>query len=76
MVRGYRILMCDTGADLPGNFTPDIQTEQTSLEKEEENLEGEERIIFLQFLRKMVQRVPEDRKSAKELIEDPWLVFN
>ena len=59
----------------PGNFTPDIQITQTSLEKEEENLEGEEKIIFLQFLGKMVHWVPEGRKSAKELMEDPWLVF-
>jgi serine/threonine-protein kinase SRPK3 len=59
----------------PGNFKPDIPIEQTSMEKEEENLEGEEKIIFLQFLRKMVQWVPEDRKSAKELLEDPWLDF-
>jgi serine/threonine-protein kinase SRPK3 len=64
-----RVLTC------PGNFTPDIQIEQTSIEKEEENLQGEEKIIFLQFIRKMVQWVPEDRKSAKELLKDPWLDF-
>lgn len=58
---------------IPGNFTPDMKVEKTSLEAEEENLEGEEKILFLRFLRKMIQWVPEDRKSANELAKDPWL---
>jgi hypothetical protein len=64
------------GLTNPGKFTPNLQIEKTSLEKEEDNLEGEEKIIFLQFLRKMLQWLPEDRKSAKVLMEDPWLVFD
>lgn len=46
---------------------------KTSLEDEEENLEGKEKVVFLQFVRKMLQWLPEDRKSAKELMDDPWL---
>jgi hypothetical protein len=61
---------------LPGNFTPDVEIQHTSLEKEEDNLEGEEKAAFLRFLRKMVQWVPEDRRSAEELIRDPWLVLD
>jgi len=58
-----------------GNFTPGIKIQDTSLEKEEENLEGEEKATFLPFLGKMVQWVPEDRLSAGELMRDPWLEF-
>lgn len=47
-----------------------------SLEDEEENLEGEEKEVFLAFLRKMLQWRPEDRQSAKELLKDPWLCVN
>lgn len=38
------------------------------------SLDGEEKRLFLQFSRKMLQWVPEDRKPAKELLEDPWLL--
>jgi hypothetical protein len=34
---------------------------------------GEEKGLFLNFVRKMLQWLPEDRKTAKELREDPWL---
>jgi len=33
----------------------------------------EERKLFLDFVRKMLQWLPEDKKTAKELREDPWL---
>lgn len=36
-------------------------------------LEGEQKVQFLTFARKMLQWLPEDRKTAKELVEDPWL---
>ena len=38
------------------------------------SLEGEDKRLFLNFVRKMLQWLPEDRKTAKELLEDPWLV--
>jgi hypothetical protein len=34
---------------------------------------GEEKGLFLNFVRKMLQWLPEDRKTAKELREDSWL---
>ena len=34
---------------------------------------GEEKALFLNFVRKTLQWLPEDRKTAKELREDPWL---
>jgi serine/threonine-protein kinase SRPK3 len=43
------------------------------LEASEENLEGKNKVLFLQFMRKMLQWAPEERKTAEELLEDPWL---
>lgn len=36
-------------------------------------LQGEQKSQFLSFARKMLQWLPEDRKTARELVEDPWL---
>ena len=44
-----------------------------SLEDSEENLEGSNKELFLRFLRSMLRWVPEERKTAKELLDDPWL---
>ncbi|PYI02454.1 kinase domain protein [Aspergillus sclerotiicarbonarius CBS 121057] len=44
-----------------------------SLEESEENLSGQNQQAFLGFMRSMLQWVPEERKSAKELLNDPWL---
>ncbi|RAL12448.1 CMGC protein kinase [Aspergillus homomorphus CBS 101889] len=44
-----------------------------SLEESEEFLSGENKIMFLDFMRGMLQWCPEDRKTAKELLQDPWL---
>ncbi|KUJ14194.1 CMGC protein kinase [Mollisia scopiformis] len=37
------------------------------------SLEREDKHLFLDFIKKMLQWLPEDRKTAKELLEDPWL---
>ncbi|KFZ14716.1 hypothetical protein V502_05935 [Pseudogymnoascus sp. VKM F-4520 (FW-2644)] len=47
--------------------------QDTSLERSEEFLEGKSKDMFLDFIRGMLQWRPEDRKTAKELLEDPWL---
>ncbi len=44
-----------------------------TLEDSEEYLEGENKEAFLRFVRSMLQWDPEKRKTAKELLEDPWL---
>ncbi|KAM3540022.1 hypothetical protein ARSEF1564_007048 [Beauveria bassiana] len=46
--------------------------EGLSLEASEENLEGSSKEKFLNFIRGMLQWRPEDRKTAKQLLEDPW----
>jgi serine/threonine protein kinase len=45
----------------------------TSLEEVETRLEGRDKDLFLQFIRSMLKWLPEERKTAKELLEDPWL---
>ncbi|EEQ87765.1 serine/threonine protein kinase [Blastomyces dermatitidis ER-3] len=47
--------------------------QHASLEASEEFLEGRNKEMFLAFMRGMLQWRPEDRKTAKELLEDPWL---
>ncbi|KAF3479599.1 kinase domain-containing [Arthroderma uncinatum] len=44
-----------------------------SLEKTELVLTGRNKEMFLNFVRGMLTWRPEDRKTAKELLEDPWL---
>ncbi|MCJ1385099.1 hypothetical protein MMC17_008218 [Xylographa soralifera] len=54
----------DAGIDIP---------KELSLENSEEKLDGRKKELFLQFMRKMLCWVPEERKTARELLEDPWL---
>ena len=44
-----------------------------SLESLEENLEGKNKKLFTDFMMSMLQWVPEQRKTAKDLLRDPWL---
>ena len=37
------------------------------------SLEGRDKEEFLNFVLKMLEWLPEKRKSAGELLEDPWL---
>lgn len=58
----------------PGTWKAEVEIPQdTSLGKSEERLEGENKVMFMNFLQSMLQWRPEDRKTAKELLEDPWL---
>lgn len=44
-----------------------------SLEDFESFMEGEKKAAFLKFMRRMLQWRPEDRATAKQLLDDPWL---
>ncbi|KAK0629587.1 kinase-like domain-containing protein [Bombardia bombarda] len=44
-----------------------------SLEEIETNLEGEDKKLFMQVMRKMLQWKPEDRSTAKDMLQDPWI---
>lgn len=44
-----------------------------SLEESEENKEGRNKELFLQFIRSMLRWLPEERKPARDFLDDPWL---
>ncbi|KAI4628192.1 hypothetical protein J4E80_002330 [Alternaria sp. BMP 0032] len=44
-----------------------------SLEERVSGLEGEEKELFLDFIRSMLRWRPEERKSATELLKHPWM---
>ncbi|KAK2827807.1 hypothetical protein FQN49_007322 [Arthroderma sp. PD_2] len=44
----------------------------TSLEDLEVRLEGQHKEVFLKFIRSMLKWLPEDRKTAKALLNGPW----
>jgi len=52
----------------------DLIPNNVRLEDSVLSLEGEDKRLFLDFVRKVLQWLPEDRKTAKELLKDPWLV--
>ncbi|KAK5937467.1 hypothetical protein PMZ80_010085 [Knufia obscura] len=56
-----------------GNFIAEVAVPDNSLEGSEERLEGDNKKAFLEFMRSMLQWRPEDRKTAKDLLQDPWL---
>ena len=39
-------------------------------------LHGEDKRLFIEFVRRMLQWEPERRSSAKQLYNDPWLSYN
>ncbi|KGO65109.1 hypothetical protein PITC_013680 [Penicillium italicum] len=57
-----------------GNWiVEDCEVHTTSWEDLEKQLEGEDKEMFLDFMKGMITWRPEDRKTPKELIEHPWL---
>ncbi|CAG7996098.1 unnamed protein product [Penicillium nalgiovense] len=57
-----------------GKWKHDIEIPTgVSLEQSEEFLEGRNKEMFIAFMRGMLQWRPEDRKTAKDLLQDPWL---
>lgn len=59
---------------LPGTWIHDNpRIPFTTLEDLEMRLDGSEQKKFLRFIRSMLTWLPNERKTAKELLEDPWL---
>ena len=56
-----------------GNWKGAVEIPEISLEDSEEELSGENKALFLDFLRKMLQWVPEKRHTAKQLLNHSWL---
>jgi serine/threonine-protein kinase SRPK3 len=46
----------------------------TSLERLADGLEGEDKHGYLEFLKRILRWLPEERPTAEELIFDPWLM--
>ncbi|KAH9841134.1 putative CDK4/6 [Rhodofomes roseus] len=59
--------------DKDGNWKAAADIPNTNLEDAEKKLTGEDKVLFLRFVRKMLKWKPEERASAKELLDDPWL---
>jgi hypothetical protein len=62
-------------ASAAGNLRPDIPIPDiTPLKNREISLEGEDQETFLAMMRKMLQWEPSKRFSAKELVNDDWIM--
>ncbi|MCJ1248423.1 hypothetical protein MMC30_005641 [Trapelia coarctata] len=59
--------------DEQGRWKGTVDIPSISLEDTERHLEGDQKVMSLQFMRRMLKWVPEERQSAKELLGDPWL---
>jgi hypothetical protein len=56
-----------------GSWKGTVEIPKTSLETSESNLKGENKVLFLIFVRKMLKWKPEERSEARELLADTWL---
>lgn len=45
----------------------------SSLEDKLTSFDGDEKRLFLAFLRRMWRWAPDERASAKDLLQNPWL---
>ena len=59
--------------DSTGNWKGAVEIPDISLEDSEEQLGGENKALFLDFMRKMLQWLPEKRQTAKQLLNHSWL---
>ena len=57
-----------------GKWPGAAEVPQGNLEEAEKQLEGEEKKLLLDFVKKMLRWKPEERSSAKDLLDDDiWL---
>ena len=59
----------DTG-NLKG---PDATAHNFSFKNSVSKIGGEDKRMFLEFVSRMLKWQPEDRSTAKDLLNDPWL---
>ena len=57
----------------PGKWNAGIAIPERKWEDTVTCLEGEKKAAFLNFISGMLQWRPEDRKTAAQLRDDPWL---
>ncbi|PLB37392.1 putative protein kinase [Aspergillus candidus] len=53
----------------------DASIHLVSLESLERRLSGQEKASFIQFIKSMLEWLPEGRKTARQPLEDPWLLY-
>ncbi|KAJ5990221.1 hypothetical protein N7522_010428 [Penicillium canescens] len=73
--KNIRELFCGPHFDEEGEFLHKQLVPNRKLEDTVPSLKGEEKELFLSFARDMLTWVPAERKSARELIEHPFLSF-
>ncbi|KAM3514453.1 hypothetical protein MY11210_001897 [Beauveria gryllotalpidicola] len=61
---------------LLGNWIAATPIPVQSLESREKRLNGEDKALMIQFVRKILRWLPEDRSSAQDLFEDKFLTQN
>ena len=59
--------------DESGKWKGAVEIPDISLENTESQLAGEDKALFLDFMRKMLQWIPEHRQTAKQLLNHSWL---
>ena len=59
--------------DNTGNWKGAVEIPDISLETSEKQLSGEKKAFFLDFMRKILQWVPEKRQTARQLLNHSWL---
>ncbi|KAL2063945.1 hypothetical protein VTL71DRAFT_4439 [Oculimacula yallundae] len=60
--------------DADGKWIADVPIpDGQSLELWETRLEGENKDMFIQMMKSMLTWKPEDRKTAKQMLDEPWL---
>jgi len=59
--------------DENGNWREAAEIPKESLEDAEKRLDGEEKKLFLNFARRMLRWKPEERSTARELLDDAWM---
>ncbi|KIW85314.1 hypothetical protein Z517_00704 [Fonsecaea pedrosoi CBS 271.37] len=60
--------------DHSGRLTTGVDlSDKQSLDTREERLDGENKRLFLEFVKSMLRWDPNERLTARELLDDPWL---
>lgn len=60
--------------NVTGKWKGAVEIPDITLETSEGQLEGKDKVEFLDFIRKMLRWIPEERQTAKQLLRHPWLL--
>lgn len=54
-------------------MNPDMVPTNFNFDTVINNIHGEDKRMFIEFVKRMIKWRPEERSTAKELLDDPWL---